>query len=154
MIIVPQWLKDWLKESFQRLKMKRPKYFLYLSRFGDIMVMLAGLPYMLKQFESICYELGWAFVFPDFITALSNKLAFGIGLGFSIAARLTVKATPVAQTEGGQAVTMLDKGNMPFTTKSEQLDVEQTKPPPPIIEGLPEEVPDPKENLDKIEKDK
>lgn len=135
-MIIPQWLIDWVIETIQRFRMKQPKYFLYLSRFGDIATMLSGLPYVLVQIES-----RFGVHFPDFLTVLSNKLALGIGLGFSIASRLTVKSTVVAQTTEGSAVTVMDKTNMPFTEKSEAKDIEKAVPPPPVVSEVPEPEP-------------
>lgn len=132
-MIVPQWLIDWVIETIQRLRMKRPKYFLYLSRFGDIATMLTGLPYILVQIENT-----FAVSFPYFLTAFSNKLALGIGLGFSLASRLTVKSTVVAQTTEGSAITVMDKTNMPFTEKSEAKDIKEAAPPPPVVDEVPE----------------
>lgn len=142
-MIIPQWIIDWVVETIQRWKMKRPKYFVYLSRIGDIAIMLTGLPYVLVQIEDI-----FKITLPAFLTVLSNKLAFGIGIGVSLASRLAVKSTVVAQTAEGDAVTVMDKTNMPLTEKSEAKDIALTKPPPEVIPEIPEakDMQPPKEN--------
>lgn len=139
---LPQWLKDWLKESWNRFKMKQPKFFTILSRIASLVILIPGIPYTLRQIENGLLEFaGITYNFPDFLTVLSNKLAIGIGVGLKIGSWLTVKTTPVGQTAEGQAITVLNKEKMPFTTKSEAKDVEETKPP---LEVLPE-VPEPEE---------
>lgn len=142
-MIIPQWLIDWVIETIQRWRMKRPKYFIYLSRIGDIAVMLTGLPYLLVQVEDI-----FKVTLPPILTLLSSKLAFGIGIGVSIASRLTVKSTVVAQTSQGDAVTVMDKTNMPLTEKSEAKDIALIQPPPEVMPEIPEakEMPPLKEN--------
>lgn len=130
---IPQWLLDWLAESWQRLKMKRPKFFRNLGRAGDIVIMLTGLPYLLVQAEDM-----FGFTAPAFLTVLSNKLAFGIGIGVKLASHLTVKSTHVAQTVEGQAVSVLDTSKLPFTEKSEAKEVRESVPPLPVDPTVPE----------------
>lgn len=131
-MFIPQWLIDWFVETIQRWKMKRPKYFVYLSRIGDIAVMLTGLPYLFVQIED-----HFGVTMPEFLTVLSSKLAFGIGLGISFASRLTVKSTVVAQTKEGDAVTVMDKTNLPLTEKSEAKEIANTEPPPKVMPQIP-----------------
>lgn len=133
MIQVPQWLIDWLVESWQRLRMKRPKFFRNLGRMGDIAIMLTGLPYLLVQVEDL-----FGITMPAALTALSNKLVFGIGLGVKLASHLTVKSTHVAQTIEGQAVSVLDTSKLPFTEKSEAKEVKDSVPPLPVDPTVPE----------------
>lgn len=135
---LPQWLKDWLKESWQRFKMESPKFFTILNRLASLIILIPGLPYTLRQIENILFEFGVVYTFPDILTVLSNKLAIGIGLGLKLGSWLTVKTTPVAQTEAGQAITVLEKSKMPFTTKSEAKEVEEIFPPPPVVPEVPE----------------
>lgn len=141
-MFIPQWLIDWVVETIQRWKMKRPKYFVYLSRIGDILTMITGLPYLLVQAEDM-----FDFTAPDFLTLLSNKFAFGAGFAISLVSRLTVKATVVAQTSQGDAVTVMDKTNLPLTEKSEAKEMAATEPPPEVIPEIPEakDMPPPKE---------
>lgn len=135
---VPQWLQDFIKETFQRWKMKRPKYFVYLSRFWDVIMMLTGLPYLLVQSGLILAAFDIKVTWPGFVLWLSNKLIAGIAVGFSVGSRLTVRSTVVAQTTEGNAVTVMDKTNMPFTEKSEAKEIAETKPPPPVVTEVPE----------------
>lgn len=135
---LPQWLKDWFKESWQRFKMKRPRFFIILSRIASLVILIPGIPYGLRQAEHILLQFGIHYTFPEILTVLSNKFALGLGVGMKVASWLTVKTTPVGQTTEGQAITVLDKDKMPFTTKSEAKDVEESKPPLEVIPEVPE----------------
>lgn len=143
---VPQWLQDFVKETIQRWKSKCPKYFLYLHRFWDVIMMLTGIPYLLVQAGFILAAFDIQITWPDFVLWLSNKLIAGIAVGFSIGSRLTVRPTVVAQTSEGSAVTIMDKTNMPFTEKSDVKEMADTVPPPEVIPEIPEakDMPEPK----------
>lgn len=138
MTALPQWLKDWLKEAWHRFKMERPLFFKVMDRIVSLLVLIPGLPYVLRQIEQILLEFGVEYSFPAFLTILSNKFAVGLGIGAKIGTWFAVKSTPVAQTEEGQAVTVLDKEKMPFTTKSEARDVALAEPPLKVAEEVPE----------------
>lgn len=126
--MIPQGLIDWIVELIQRFGMKSPKFFQKLGLISNILMLLSGIPYAIHQAELIFH-----FTSPEWLIFFSNKLVIGIGIGLKIASKLTIKTTPVAQTEEGEAVTVLDKTKLPFTTKTEAKEVEQTVPPPPVI---------------------
>lgn len=141
MIVIPQWLIDWLKESLHRFKMKRPLFFRNISRAADILLMLCGIPYVLHQSELIFdYKIN-DYVdssITSLLEVLSNKLAIGIGIGMKLAASLTVKTIPVAQTEEGRGISVTDEKTMPFTAKAEAKEMLKQVPEPPVSSDVPE----------------
>lgn len=148
MLTIPQWLKDWFIESYHRLRMKRPRFFTILDRIASLVVLIPGIPYFLRQVEQILLnDFHIHYTFPEILTVLSNKFAMGIGLGLKLGSWLTVKQQPVAQTESGEAITVLEKSKMPFTVKSEAKDIASAVPPPPVVPEVPDPVPE--ENKDK-----
>jgi len=142
MIILPQWLKDWLNEAWHRFRMKQPRFFVILDRIASLVILIPGIPYALKQIEEALLQFGVHYTFPIILTVLSNKFAVGMGMGLKLGSWLTVKTQPVGQTEEGKAITVLETSKMPFTSKSEAKDVDEQKPPPPILPEVPEPKPD------------
>lgn len=143
MITLPQWMKDWFIEAIQRTKMKRPKFFRNVGRIGDVLVLLTGLPYLIEQTELLFH-----FTAPGIVEVLSNKLVSGIGVGLKIASWLTVHTQPVAQTEEGKGLKVVDEQKMPYTAKADAKEMESTKPPPPVAPEVPEKPPPEPEKKD------
>lgn len=123
---------SFIQETIQRLFQKSPKFFkLWQIVYGGL-ILLTGVPYTLTQF---------GVSLPEPINTMSNKAVAFFAAGAWLMSRLTVKSTPVAQTEEGKAITLLDSKKLPFTTKTEAKEIEETIPQPPIIDDKNIETP-------------
>lgn len=109
-----------LQETLARLFQKSPVFFkIWQMVFGASMA-LAGIPYLLKQFN---------LNLPEPFNTMSNKvIAFAAAVGW-LMSRLTVKDTTVAQTKAGEAVKATDKELLPFTAYEESKEIEKKQPP-------------------------
>lgn len=125
---------DFISETLQRLFQKSPKFFKWWQIVSGIFTIGAGIPYLLVQCNVHL---------PEPFATMSNKAITFFAAGAWFMSKLTVKSPPIAQTENGEAITVLDKTKLPFTTKSEAKEIEQTVPPPPVISEV--EKPDDKE---------
>lgn len=128
-----QGIIDWIVEAIQRLGMKSPAFLKKVGMISNVLMLLSGLPYLIEQTEEM---FNWTA--PEFLTVLSNKLSFGIGIGLKIAASLAVKTPIVAQTEEGKAITVSNENKLPFTTKADAKEVAETVPQPPVVTEVPE----------------
>jgi len=103
-------LLNFLIELIQRLKTKKPKFFVYLQWFVAAMGAVTGLPDLLIKFH---------ISLPPALTVLENQFVAACSVGFFIASQLT-SATPVAAvTKDGAVLTKTDEVKMPFTAKAE-----------------------------------
>lgn len=122
---------SFLIEFLYRLRTKSPKFFYVLSWIMAVLLVIAKIPYALKHWLNI--EVASNFV------EMGNDIAWIAG-GFFAATVLPVKSPPVAQTKDGQPITVTDEKKMPFTAKSEEKQVEESVPPPPVV-NVPENKP-------------
>jgi hypothetical protein len=120
---------NWLRESLQRLFMKSPRFFKIWQLISSLTMLLSGVPYILTA-------LGVNL--PEPLSTMSNKIVTYCAATALFMSSLTVKSPPVGQTEEGKAVTVLPTDKLPFTQKSEAIDVAKTVPPPPIVSEIPE----------------
>lgn len=118
---------DFISETLQRLFQKSPRFFKWWQIISGSFAVLSGIPYLLVQFNVNL---------PEPFATMSNKAITFFAAGAWFMSKLTIKSPPVGQTKSGEAVTVLDKSKLPFTTKSEAKDVEQTVPPPPVITNV------------------
>jgi hypothetical protein len=104
----PLW--SFLIELVQRLKTKKPKFFVVLQYITGLLGAITGLPAFLAQF-SITLPPTWL--------ALENKYVAWASVGFLIASQLTT-ATPAATvTKDGVVLTKTDEKKLPFTGEAE-----------------------------------
>lgn len=124
---------NFLRETLERAFQKSPKFFKWWQIISGAFAMLTGIPWLLTQFN---------INLPEPLNTMANKAIAFFSAGALFMAQFPVKATTVAQTDQGKAVTVLDTQKLPFTEKSEAKDVKETVPPPPIADVRePEEIP-------------
>lgn len=128
MKLIPPFIKDFLQETLNRIFIRKPFYFIVWQRIGAIMMAISGIPYVLKQFDIVLSEP---------FSSMSNKVVSWVGLGLFIWSQLTVSTPPVAQTQDGEPIKVTDPKQMPLTSKAEQKDMKETKPPPPVSDDVP-----------------
>lgn len=126
---MPPMLLKWLQETLKRLFLKKPKYFTYWQMFSGALGAISGIPYLLVQLN---------INLPEPFATLSNKVVTWVAGTMWLMAQLTVTAPTVGQTTEGSTVKVMDDKDMPFSYKSEGNKVEETAPPPPVLEGVPE----------------
>jgi hypothetical protein len=117
-------------ELFNRLKSKSPKFFLVLQVIFASLTFAGYVPVMLERYANIS-------VSQNLINLCEDIAKYTTG--FLIAVLLPSKPTPVAQTEEGKAIIVTDEKKLPFTAKDEKKSVDETKPPPPVAEEIPEQ---------------
>lgn len=120
---------NFLREALERVFKKSPKFFKWWQIISGIFATLTGVPWVLEQFNVNL---------PPPFDVMANKAIAFFSAGALFMAQFPVKPTVVAQTSEGNAVTVMDKTNMPFTEKSEAKDIAATKPPPEVIAEIPE----------------
>ncbi len=125
----PPSLLNWIRETLNRLFISKPEYFKYWTWLSYLVLLVSGVPYLLTQFN---------ITLPEPFATLSNKFFSGVGVAMYIMSQLTVQNPVVGQTEQGHAITVLDTAKMPFTTKTEAIDIKESKPPPEVIPEVPE----------------
>lgn len=118
-------LMNFIREGLERMFQKSPKFFTWWQRISGAFTLLSGIPWVLEQFKV---------TLPPPFDIMANKAIAFFAAGAWFMAQFPVKSTVVAQTNEGQAVTVLDKTNLPFTEKSEAKDVAETKPPPDVVD--------------------
>lgn len=124
---------NFLREALERVFQKSPKFFKWWQIISGIFTVLTGIPWALEQFN---------ITLPPPFDAMANKAIAFFSAGALFMAQFPVKATAVAQTQEGKAVTVLDTNKLPFTEKSEAKDVKETVPPPPVADvPEPEDIP-------------
>jgi len=124
---------NFLRETLERVFQKSPKFFKWWQIISGVFTFFTGVPWILEQFN---------INLPPPFDVMANKAIAFFSAGALFMAQFPVKATTVAQTEEGKAVTVLNTTNLPFTQKSEAKDVKETQPPPPIANvPEPEEIP-------------
>lgn len=125
---------DWVREAWNRLSQKSPKFFKVWQILWGGLLFLSGIPYTLAQFN---------ITLPPPIDFLSSKFVAAMSFGAWLMSQFAIKTTPVAQTTEGSAVTILDKDKLPYTSKTESKEVQEQVPQPPVVSNLD----DPNENI-------
>lgn len=115
-------------ELLNRIKSKSPKFFLVLSIITASLTGLGWVPTMLRDWFNI--EMA------SNLVVMCQDIA-KYATGFFAASMLPVKSPAVAQTKEGEAVIVTNEKKLPFTAKAEEKKIEQSAPPPPIIEIKP-----------------
>lgn len=115
-------------ELLNRIRTKSPKFFLILSIIGAALTGLGWLPTMLRDWFNI--EMA-----PNFVVMCQDIAKYATG--FFAASVLPVKSVPVGQTPEGSPIIVTDEKKLPFTAKAEDKRVEETVPPPPVV-NVPE----------------
>jgi len=103
-------LMDYLKELLQRLKTKKPKFFVVLQIITGVLGAITGLPAFLAQFSIIL---------PPAALVLENKYVAWASIGFMIASQLTTSSPAATVTKDGVVLTKTDEKKLPFTEKVE-----------------------------------
>lgn len=119
---------DFLTEAANRLKTKSPKFFSILQGIGVAVILMGYSPWAINRYTAI--------TLPDHFITLCNDIA-KYGTGFLLSALFAVRTKPVAQTESGEAVKVVNDKKMPLTAKDEAKIIENTVPPPPVVHNVP-----------------
>jgi hypothetical protein len=101
---------SFLVELAQRIRTKKPKFFVVLQWLTGVLAGVTGIPSFLAQFN---------IVLPPAMTALENKYVAWAAIGFSLASQLTAAPPAATVTADGTVLTATDEKKMPFTTKVE-----------------------------------
>lgn len=84
-------MKKFFTELFNRFKMDSPEFFQIISRISALCATVAGLPFLLVNFETELHTK-----LPDFVHALSNKAMFYAAAISWVISKLTVKDASAA----------------------------------------------------------
>jgi hypothetical protein len=103
-------LLSFLIELVQRLRTKKPKFFVYLQWITSVFAAITGIPSFLAQF---------GIVLPPAATALENKYVAWALIGFTNASQLTTAPPAATVTADGKVLTLTDQSKMPFTAAKE-----------------------------------
>lgn len=103
-------LLNFLIELFQRLRTKKPKFFVYLQWITGALGAITGLPSFLAQFN---------ITLPPAATAMENKYVAWATIGFLIASQLTSASKTQTVTADGAVLKQTDQKKLPFTAKAE-----------------------------------
>jgi hypothetical protein len=103
-------LFNFLVELLNRLKTKKPKFFVYLQYVTAAMGAVTGLPELLTS---------WGVTFPPELTLLESKAVAFCSVGFFIASQLTSASPVAAVTKDGAVLKQTDSDKLPFTAQAE-----------------------------------
>lgn len=120
---------NFLKELVNRFFQKSPKFFQIIQIIASLLSFAMYIPSMLQRWFNV--EV------PGNIITLCEDIA-KYAIGFFGASLLPVQQKPVAQTDEGKAVVVVDEKKLPFTAKTQEKMVDQTDPPPPVVPQVPD----------------
>lgn len=103
-------LLNFLIELVQRLRTKKPKFFVYLQYITGVLGAITGLPAFITQF---------GIKLSPILTTLENKYVAWAAIGFAIASQLTSSSPVVTVTQDGAVLKQTDPVKMPFTSQTE-----------------------------------
>jgi len=103
-------LLAFLIELANRLKTKKPRFFIYLQWLTGAMGAVTGLPGLLTT---------WGITLPPAATVLENKFVAACSVGFFIASQLTSASPVAAVTKDGAVLKQTDPVKLPFTSSAE-----------------------------------
>lgn len=103
-------LLSFLIELVNRLKTKKPKFFIYLQWITGALGAVTGLPELLTS---------WGIVLPSATLVLENKIVAACSIGFFIASQLTSASPVAAVTKDGAVLKQTDSKDLPFTAQTE-----------------------------------
>lgn len=121
-----QQLLNFLTEFMQRLRTKKPKFFVYMQYGVLLMGSATGLPSLIAQFSQVT---GIPIVLGPHWTIFENKFIAACSLGFWFASQLTT-ASKVTATKDGDVLKATDASKLPFTASLECKKAE--------VSGVPE----------------
>jgi hypothetical protein len=101
---------SFLVELAQRLRTKKPRFFIVLQWLTGVLAGVTGIPSFLAQFH---------ITLPPAATALENKYVAWAAIGFSLASQLTTANPAATVTADGTVLTETDAKKMPFTKQAE-----------------------------------
>lgn len=105
---------DFLKEIFNRLGQKNPKFFTVLAWISGALTALTGIPALLQEAGVTLGEF----------EPLANTVIAYINIAIFFVSNLTVQRTPVLVTDE-KVVTEAKAETLPFTVKSEVKQAEK-----------------------------
>lgn len=124
-----QAIVKFLQETLQRIFQKSPTFFKWWQIITGVLTCIAGIPFLMTN-------LG--ITLPEPFATMSNKAVTFAGGGAFFMSLMAVRQVPVAQTEEGKGIVVIDEKKLPFTAKSEEKKVQETVPQPPVIENVPD----------------
>jgi len=110
-------LLTFLQELVNRVRTKKPRFFVYLQWITGAMGAITGLPALLAS---------WGITLPPVMMTFENKLVAACSTGFFIASQLTTASPVAAVTEEGDVLKQTDAGKLPFTAQAEVKNVQTT----------------------------
>lgn len=103
-------LLAFLVELINRLKTKKPRFFIYLQWLTGAMGAVTGLPGLL---------ISWGATLSPSLAILENKFVAACSLGFVVASQLTSASPVAAVTKDGAVLKQTDPKQLPFTAEVE-----------------------------------
>lgn len=117
---------NFLREAWNRIGSKSPKFFYVTKIIGATLALAGKLPWALERYTSLEPS-------QEFVNLCSDVGTFFMGVFFT--SFLPSQSTPVAVTQDGEAVQKTDTSKMPFTAKVEEKKMENMD--IPTIDNLP-----------------
>lgn len=106
---------NFLSEFLQRLRTKKPKFFVYCQYFVALLGAATGLPTAIAKFSAVT---GIPIVLDAHWTMLENKFIAACAAGFFLASQLTT-ASKVTAIQDGTVLKATDTDKLPFTAQKE-----------------------------------